>query len=279
MRLRNALFALLALGLSAPTLAQESAAVLAARQHVQASAADAFSGADLADLHASDSHFDRRTGATYVYLAQRHAGIEVWGAIAPAAVLASGKVHAVRPRYASNLAARANATEPSLASGAASALAVAHVRASTPAPVGPMWLSDEPGEAIPTPEATSYEATEPHLVYQPTADGALRLAWAMTLHATNGSQMWAVRVDALTGSVLATDDLVARDQWPAAHGSGAAAAPVSRAPLAPKADPSLPLATGPSHWPPHPSIPHPAAPAAMPLPNARTRPQGRPRRR
>ncbi|MEL6615149.1 MAG: M36 family metallopeptidase, partial [Bacteroidota bacterium] len=231
MRIRTALPALLlALCLAVPAAAQESAAVLAAKSHFRTLVGNSLVASDLSDLHATDAHFDRATGATYVYLTQRHDGIEVWGAIAPAAVLPNGKVHALAPRrYEFDLARRVNTAEAALDGGSARALAESHLRAVAPATPRLMVRSDEPGETLPTAEPVVFEPSEARLVYQPMEDGALRLAWAMELISTTGDQMWNVRVDAQTGSILAVDDLVVRHTWPTT------ASEPSLAPLAPEA--------------------------------------------
>jgi len=63
MSYRYGLVVLVALGLALPALAQESASVIAAKQHLRALApASALAGDDLADLRAIDSYPDRRTG-------------------------------------------------------------------------------------------------------------------------------------------------------------------------------------------------------------------------
>ena len=255
MRSRYGLAALI-LAFAAPLAAQESAEVLAARAHFQTVAASgdaaegAYAAADLADLHPTDVVADRRSGATLVYLAQRHAGIEVYGAVAVAAVLPSGKVRSVRPRYHRDLARRVSATEPRIASGAALALAEARVRAYQPEPTTDLPAFTDAPEAAGAPAPLTFEASAPRLVYEPAPGGALRLAWSTTLTATTDGpmEMWAVRVDALTGEVLAADDLVARDRW---HGDGlhaehgAPAAPVSLAPVL------EPAAHGPARGPAH----------------------------
>ena len=247
----------------------------AAKQHLRSRAALALAGDDLADLHATDAYFDRRTGATMVYLTQRHAGIEVWGAIAPVAVLPGGKTHALAPRhFESRLATRVSATTPRVASGEAASAAEAYVaRLRGPAPAGPLALSDDPNE-VREAAAVTFEATAPRLVYQPTEGGPLRLAWATTLTASGGpSQMWAVRVDALTGTVLAADDLVDRDRWPtetSASGVSASGAPASFAPLAPEAA-SLGAGAGAYRVIPWPAeSPDRAAPTVVPNPSDAT---------
>ncbi len=238
MRIRSGLAALVALLVSMPATAQESAAIVAAKHHFRIQAPASFAGDDFADLHATDAYLDRRTGATNVYLAQRYAGIEIWGTTAPAAVLPSGNVSALAPPYQRNLAARVNATTPQIASGAAIGAAEAFARQIEGAePTGPIAMTDAPGEVVSTPAAATFDASEPRLVFQPTDEGALRLAWTTTLTSRSGPmQLLTVRVDAITGSVLASDDHVARHQWPSAP---AASAAVSLAPLAPEA--AMPL--------------------------------------
>ncbi|HEX8386884.1 MAG TPA: M36 family metallopeptidase, partial [Rubricoccaceae bacterium] len=199
----------------------------AARDAVRASAAARqLAPTDLADLAPTDVVRDRRTGATFVYLAQRHAGVEVWGTATPVAVDATGAaVLSGTAAFEGGLSARANAPEPSVAATAAVVRAEAHVRRLRPAPH--LVLTDDPATDAAALAAldVDYSATTPRLVYQPVAGGALRLAWALTL--SGGSETWAVRVDARTGDVLAADDLVRHDAW----GEGVHA-PRSFAPLA-----------------------------------------------
>ncbi|HEX8298450.1 MAG TPA: M36 family metallopeptidase, partial [Rubricoccaceae bacterium] len=153
-------------------------------------------------------------------------GIDVWATQTPVAIVASGE--AVFPEttaFVSGLAARANAPTPVLEASGAVVRAEAHVRRLAPAPY--LVLTDDPAidAAALAAREVVYSATAPRLVYQPVEGGGLRLAWATTL--TGGSQLWAVRVDAQTGAVLAAEDLVAHDAWGAA-----AHAPASFVPLA-----------------------------------------------
>ncbi|MEM1055749.1 MAG: M36 family metallopeptidase [Bacteroidota bacterium] len=258
MSTRYGLVALLAFGLAFPVLAQESAAVLAAKQHLRShTTATSLVGDDLADLRATDSYPDRRSGATMVYLVQQHQGIEVYGAIASVAVLPSGKTHGLTPRnYVTNLAQRVNATEPRVAAGGALATAEAHVRSYSagPAPMGPKTLTDDPEADAAASAPVQFDASTPRLVYEQTASDGLRLAWATVLTSRSGvAQMWDIRVDALTGTILASEDLVARDRWHVEdghaghghdhshHGHAEHEAPVSFAPVASPAS-AAPLA-------------------------------------
>ncbi|MEM6328057.1 MAG: hypothetical protein AAF791_13160, partial [Bacteroidota bacterium] len=215
MSLRFWMILLVAVGLTEAADAQKSAAVLAAEQHLRSFTTEtAFAGDDLADLFASDQYDDRRSGATMVYLVQRHNGIEIHGAIAPVAVLPSGKTIGLSPRrYVSGLAGRAVAQEPQIAPEAAESAAFEHTRGldthshdhgGTPIRSDDPALDGHDHEAV-----TPRSLVPPRLVYQPTPDGALRLAWSVQYETVGGPmEMWAVRVDALTGEVLAADDLV-----------------------------------------------------------------------
>ena len=241
MSTRYGLAVLVALFVAAPAFAQESVAVISAKEHLRSlSAPSALSGADLDDLAATDSYLDRRTGATYVYLAQRHLGIPVHGAVASVAVQANGKTLGLSPRgFEVALASRVNATEPQIGGDAAVSLAESRVAALAPQEDRSrvQTLSDDPDADDAAGQPIVFEATAPQLVYQPTDGGEVRLVWHTTLTATSGAmQVWSVRVDALTGSILAMDDMVDRDRW---HVEDAAPSVPSFAPVAaPQAAPA-----------------------------------------
>lgn len=210
--MRFATFLAALLLLPSAALAQESPAVLAAKSHVRSLASDQFAPTvDLADLHAAHVEVDARTGATFVQVAQRHAGVEVFGASTPVAVSQDGRVVMAHGALSveSGLAQRANASTPALSAEAAIARAIAHAPTLRPAPERTVFADDPATDA---PRERRYEAIgEARLVYQPTDSGALRLAWWLTIDAVAGTdEMWSMRVDAQTGAVLAVDDLVAR---------------------------------------------------------------------
>ncbi len=231
MRLRSGLLALIALlpGLAA---AQESSAVLTARSALQATlGARGVASTDLADLAPTDVVFDRRTGATFVYLVQRVNGIPVWATQTPVAVSAAGVPSFVeQTAFERGIAARATGAQPAVEASSAARAAEAYI-AGLPRPTPTVRrLSDDPVRDAAAQAAASqpirYTAAEPQLVYQPAEGGALRLAWATTIE--GGSELWSVRVDAATGTVLVADDLVAYDTWHTAPAAPASFAPVAR---------------------------------------------------
>ena len=209
-------YGFIALLLAVPALvhAQESAAVLAAKAHLQADAL-----ARGADLTTSDVIVDRRTGATFVYLSQSHDGIPVVGTVTPVAVTASGRVlgSAAPAAFMSGIAARANASTPAVEAEAAVTAAMVHARALHAGDAVELRaVSDDvaaDAAALSARRANRDTYTligTPRLVYQPVADGSLRLAWDVTVESVSGHAMWAMRMDAQTGAALAADDLIDR---------------------------------------------------------------------
>ena len=230
----------LALTCAASAGAQELPAVEAAKAHfrdAQAAGRTAGEPADLSELEAASVHQDARTGVTYVHLVQRYGGHEVFGTATAAAVLPDGQVRAAADRFQGGLAARVRATDPAVGAEAAAATA-AHVaaeaarRAGQAAADGPPVLTDDPAIDGRPPAAVAPETDggTPRLGYHALPDGALRLAWETVASATvgGGYALRRVRVDALTGAVLADDDLVVRDTWPAAPGPAAARSAAER---------------------------------------------------
>lgn len=196
--------------------AQESSAVLAARNHfLQNASAHSFSSDDLSDLRARDVAPDARRNLTHVTFTQHTNGIEIWGTQSSAAVTSSGRVHAVADRFVSNVASRANATAPVISSqealSAAQRTLAPHLSTSE-ASLIPAH-SDAPGEAVPTQTEVSWQSSDasPYLVYQPRPDGSLRLAWVVELPTSNNAHHFIARVDAVNGNVLAADDLVVHE--------------------------------------------------------------------
>ena len=163
---------------------------------------------DLADVGVSDAYVTGDTGATHVYLVQRHRGIEVSKAIIAVTVARDGSVSASASRFVSNLDGRIAVTSP----GRSAAHAVE--RAATHLGLEPKGLAVEEQRGGPAQEVVfnragiSLEPIHARLVYEPVG-GALRLAWEVEVYEPSAEHWWNMRVDAATGDVLAKDDYVA----------------------------------------------------------------------
>ena len=193
-----------ALGLPLAAAAQDALAVAAARQHLAEAA-----GVAPQTLGVADVHTDRASGAEIVHLVQLHLGVPVWGTASAVAVTPSGRAVAGGDAVVEIDAARAAPPEPSVTPSAARAAALARAGAGRTGRARTRF-SDAPGETPLLPASPLRTTGEPALVYQP-ADGALRLAWAVTVEGEAPTALWSIRVDAHTGAVLAADDLVVRE--------------------------------------------------------------------
>ena len=219
--------------------AQDASAVDAVRDHfrqgtVGARTAGVQGADDLGDLHATHVHTDGRTGLTFVTVVQRHDDVEVFGTASTAVVGRDGRVRSGPPAFESGLAERAGPSEPVVDGAAAVAVAEdvarrAARRAEAIADRLPVLTDDPAVDARAAAEAATQiaavEASAPRLGYHETATGALRLAWEVVV--SGAGVLRRVRVDAQTGAVLADDDLVVHDVWPAAPPRPERAAPPS----------------------------------------------------
>ncbi|AII52430.1 hypothetical protein N008_10640 [Hymenobacter sp. APR13] len=157
---------------------------------------------DLASPAVTSNYTDASTGLTHVYLRQRYQGIEVVGAVANVTVANNGKVVALHQNFVAGTAAKARTTAPGLTP--AQAVAAAARALNMPAPRSlSVEKAGQPAEGMTFNNAgISLEKIPVKLMYQPTANGELTLAWDVTLAPLDGEHYWNVRVDAQTGALL-----------------------------------------------------------------------------
>ena len=168
--------------------------------------------ADLDDIAVS-SRYEDANGVTNLYLVQRHEGVEVHNGVLNAHVRAGEVVH-VGNRFVSKLDGRVNTTQPAVAPDAAVEAAAQDLDLPITEPV--TVISSEGGPAREVTLSTGGISLEPipaRLVFEPLEDGGVRLAWQLQIYQLDQEHYWMVRVDAVTGSVLAKDDLVVKDDF------------------------------------------------------------------
>ena len=200
------------------------AAIEVALRHVQENYAKLdLLASDVTELAVSDAYRSRHNGVTHVYLEQRIGGLQVRESAMTVNVDSEGKVLHLGSRFRSGIR---EAAAGAVALGADQALIraaeqldlvpSAEVR-TLQAPVGSeraTVLSDAGISLSPIPA---------RLVYQPTADGSLRLAWNLMIEEVSKLHWWDVTVDAVTGELLDKVDYVDSED------SAATAAAVGRA--------------------------------------------------
>jgi Fungalysin metallopeptidase (M36)/Fungalysin/Thermolysin Propeptide Motif len=170
--------------------------------------------ADLGDVVVGDQYVSRHTGTSHVYLHQRHAGIEVYNAILALAVTADGRVAHVGNRLVADLAAQANAPVPSLSPTAAVERAAAALGLAPPAGLRVVEQhggADRP--ALLSDGGISLANIPAKLVYQPLANGRVRLAWDLVLELVDQSHWWSLRIDAESGQLLDKNDLLVYESY------------------------------------------------------------------
>ena len=187
-----------------------------ALSYVQSYRADlGLTGADLADLVVQDHYTTQHNGVTHVYLKQRLDGIEVWNGQINVNVAADGSIINLGNLFVADLASKVNTAGPEIADRAAIERAAENL-GLTPDPADLVLLRSDGGparRATYAGDGLSRDEIPVFLVYQPLADGRVRLAWQTALNLPASPDWWEVRVDAVTGEVLSKNNLTSYDSY------------------------------------------------------------------
>ena len=210
------LAAALALGSAAPAWAASTEDI--ARDYVSANAAQfGVTAADVAQMAVQGSYKTSATGVTHVSLVQRHAGYDVLGSQVTVNVGRDGRIVFAGGNLYKHL--RAGATPASL--DAPDAVEAAAQALGLDDPAGLRVTESKGSNAVLSGGGISASPIQAKLGWRPAADGSLRLAWQTEIDAASESQRWLANVDARTGELLDSDDLVIHDD---AQHTGAALA-------------------------------------------------------
>ena len=165
-------------------------------------------GADIKDAVVTDLYTDAHNGVTHVYLQQQHKGIAVQRSSLGVHITSDGTVASVANRFVPNLAAQIrgeSARQDARAAVVRAARELGLAPARTPgegkAKGGPAQETVFDGAAL------SMRPIPAKLVYVPT-DSGVRLAWSVQIEAPSGLHWWDASVDADTGELLLTNDMV-----------------------------------------------------------------------
>lgn len=168
-------------------------------------------GADVRDVVVSSVVRSEASGTTHVYLQQQHRGIPVWGGIFTVNVLADGTVVHAGGRFVANIAAATAGQQPRR-SGIEAAGAAARglgLRPSRPFEELPGIRSE--GRVMLSDGGIATRPIEGSLVWYPTEEGAVRLAWRLDIEETDSDYWWEAIVDAETGELIDSHNLVVHD--------------------------------------------------------------------
>jgi extracellular elastinolytic metalloproteinase len=160
--------------------------------------------ADIADWKIESEVYAEGTKITSCYIVQQFHGIEIFNAQSNVAVK-SGEVIKIGNNFKSGITQKINTTTPVLT--VSQAIASAYTKLGITAAANFSILENANDKEFKLSDGLQEDHISAKLVFQSTADGTLKLAWAYQFYSPDGKHLWDVRIDALNGSLLEKYDL------------------------------------------------------------------------
>ncbi|MCH9660936.1 MAG: T9SS-dependent M36 family metallopeptidase [Bacteroidetes bacterium] len=182
--------------------AQDYAPVI--KSYLNNSASLGLSAQDIETISQKSSSYSKSMDVQNVYVNQQHNGIDIFNSTSSFAIR-NGEVVNAASRFTANLASRVNTTNPTI--DAAAAINSAASALGLPAPNAELLESN--GNAfVFSNGGVSLNEIPVQLVYQPMADNSLRLSWELSIYLLDASHYYNLRIDAVNGQVLDSNDYV-----------------------------------------------------------------------
>jgi len=162
---------------------------------------------DIESYSVSDVVYSKVTGATRIYLQQRHQGIPVYNAQLQININRDGRIISVSNSFMSGLRGAVRSLKPAKQLPAAVSEALKFSGLKTAAPPGLVGANRVANAGI------SLEPINGTLMLLPVRPGEARLVWNFQIHTLDKQHMWDLTVDADTGQVWTRFDWVAGDQY------------------------------------------------------------------
>jgi hypothetical protein len=200
------------------------------------------------ELRITNAYVDKTMGLTQVYAQQQHNGVPVYNVISVFS-LKEGKVVYAKESLVRDIAAIANAHVSGITPQQAINAAVGHLEKPLPQQIEELPAGKKAADRLRfnIPELCA-SPVEVRLVYLPS-EGAVKLAWDVSMEMKGEAHWWNIRVDAHTGEYLEKNDYTVECNFdhvghathagacsPASHTVGVRAA--APAPLPPASGPS-----------------------------------------
>lgn len=183
-------------------------------------AALGLSAADVAGLVVSDMYRSEHNGVTHIYLQQQKDGILVFNAYLNVNIAADGSVINLGNRAVSNLDRAIETAVPTLSAAEAIEAAADHLGLTISEPLVAQEVVGGPDQRVVFNDAgIAVEQIPARLMYQPVADGSVRLAWDLEIYERSTVDWWTMRVDAQTGEVLSQLNYVVHENSGEAEGA------------------------------------------------------------
>ncbi len=161
---------------------------------------------DYLDLKLDSHSFSKSMNLENVYISQLYQGIPIFGTVSSFAVK-NGQVINANLTFIQNLTQKITTTTPSLSPQAAIEKAAQALELNSP--MGLQQLENpSQNEYVFTDGGISQENIKVNLVYQPLEEGALKLAWDVSIYTQDSKHYYSVRIDSQTGELLSKHDWV-----------------------------------------------------------------------
>ncbi|UKM66064.1 T9SS-dependent M36 family metallopeptidase [Flavobacteriaceae bacterium GSB9] len=172
------------------------------------------SSSDLENIQLNREVYSASTGITHSYLNQAYKGVKIHNAISTVGIKNNQVFHFAN-KFKSGISKKINVESPALNRVQAIQKAATHFNLGN---VGSIKLLDSKnGKDIYSKGDISQENIPVEQVYYQMPDGELRLSWNLSIYTVDSQHWWSVRVDAVTGEILDTNDWVTRCKFNGDH--------------------------------------------------------------
>ena len=166
-----------------------------------------FTQKDVSDISISTQSYSKSLKGYNVYVEQYFQGIKIHNSVSPF-FISNGKVESAKLSFVGNLTSKVNATSPSISALAAISKASIALGIDSPQSLNLLETKDNYTYVF-SKGGISQENIPVQLVYHRVNDNqSLKLAWDLSIYMLDGSHYYSVRIDALSGELLASEDWV-----------------------------------------------------------------------
>lgn len=160
---------------------------------------------DLSNLLVTDAYFSKKTRINHVYVNQGYQGVKIHNAVSSVAVK-DNYIFYYANGFISDIETKINTVTPTInAEGAINAV-VNHYNLGN---LSDLVLINSSNNSYEFSTGNVSKVNIPvTLVYQPIENGEIKLAWDLNIQSLNGKNWYSVRVDAVNGQILDTNDWV-----------------------------------------------------------------------
>ena len=158
---------------------------------------------DFNDYIITNSHVSQRSNLTHFYLNQRFQGIEIKNAVLSIHLDKEGKLVNLNNQFLLDLSSRISVKTPAISASDAITIVAQNLNYNITNILELIRVEVGPSMKHTFGKAGISQIDIPvKLIYQPIQNGAIKLAWDVSILETTGNDWWSIRVDAVSGEIL-----------------------------------------------------------------------------